>query len=378
MLRRLARPANTPCPVLVPGIRQELGKLLRCEQVELHATMNQRSSRTSGPGLAFGDESGFLEPMRRTFHIFFHSPCFDGIVSAVLLSEFVEHALGYRRVTLHAVNYGIRQDWPRKRLPQHSGVVDFLYHPGAEIWIDHHSSTFERESARRRFEREHRQSHIYDPASPSCAALVSKYLEANYSFSTKRFRSLVQWADRIDSAAYRRVSEPIRGRAAALQINRSLAGKSDPKYCAWLVQQLRTKPLTVVANDPKVQTRVKAVDRHMEAGLRAFKKGAKLEDGNIVVFQVEADGGSVNRYAPYYFFPKARYSVGIVRHGPDVKLTAMRNPWRTFPSVPIGALLARFGGGGHPRVGSVFFRGHKSAAASGVLRQVVGALKTPS
>jgi nanoRNase/pAp phosphatase (c-di-AMP/oligoRNAs hydrolase) len=62
---------------------------------------------------------------------------------------------------------------------------------------------------------------------------------------------------------------------------------------------------------------------------------------------------AISRYAPYVFFPEARYAAGIVRSNGGAKITAMRNPWRDFPSVKLGRILARFGGGGHERVGSL-------------------------
>src|SRR5207248_274718 len=74
----------------------------------------------------------------------------------------------------------------------------------------------------------------------------------------------------------------------------------------------------------------------------------------VVIFDIEGKDIMVNRYAPFYFFPEARYSAGIVRRDDGgAKLTAMRNPWIEFPSAPLGELCARLGGGGHQRVGSV-------------------------
>ncbi len=61
----------------------------------------------------------------------------------------------------------------------------------------------------------------------------------------------------------------------------------------------------------------------------------------------------ISRYAPYYFQPEARYSITVVRSEGVIRITAMRNPWRKFRSIPLGRAFAKFGGGGHERVGAV-------------------------
>jgi nanoRNase/pAp phosphatase (c-di-AMP/oligoRNAs hydrolase) len=61
----------------------------------------------------------------------------------------------------------------------------------------------------------------------------------------------------------------------------------------------------------------------------------------------------VSRYAPYLAYPRARYSVGVTSNGSGAKITAMRNPWMRFKSVPLGEIFRQYGGGGHQRVASV-------------------------
>jgi hypothetical protein len=70
--------------------------------------------------------------------LYFHSPCFDGIASAVLAWDFLEERSGWRTPALHPVNYDVRQTWLEKLLDRPAAVVDFLYHPDVEFWADHH------------------------------------------------------------------------------------------------------------------------------------------------------------------------------------------------------------------------------------------------
>ncbi len=141
-------------------------------------------------------------------------------------------------------------------------------------------------------------------------------------------------------------------------------------YCARLVRELRSATLAQVAKLPEVRRRSEQVRSMIEAGLNQFHKGARLEDDEIVVFDVESTDVIVSRYAPYYFFPQARYSLGIVRSEAGARITAMRNPWREFPSTPLGRIFEKFGGGGHERVGALLLPGNGATKAKVILRQL--------
>ena len=111
-------------------------------------------------------------------------------------------------------------------------------------------------------------------------------------------------------------------------------------------------------------------------GLDRFATHVSLKDG-IAVFDVDCQDVMVSRYAPYHFYPEARYSIGILRYKDGAKITAMRNPWKDFPSVPLGKLFEEHGGGGHRRVGSVLLRGeqleHSQTVLDELLRQIATA-----
>lgn len=107
-------------------------------------------------------------------------------------------------------------------------------------------------------------------------------------------------------------------------------------------------------------------------GVEQLKDRVVLLDDGIVAFDVEkTDDTIVSRYAPYYFYPKARYSIGLSRHLDTVRITAMRNPWLTFESIPLGDVFKQFGGGGHQRVASVFLSGESAASAERIADQIL-------
>lgn len=276
-------------------------------------------------------------------------------------------------VRLHPVGYESKETWLSKPLPPHSAVVDFLFHPSAMFWVDHHPTTFLTESVREQFEATRSANVAYDNRSRSCAALLRKHLRKSFRYRNPKYDTLVDWADRIDSAAYRDVKEAVLAPTAALQISLSLAG-AEPEYCQRLVRQLRTQSISSVARSPYVQRRVRDAKASRRVSLRQFEKTVHLED-DIVVFDFDARNSSVSRYAPYYFYPKARYSIGLTRSGDGAKITAMRNPWRRFESVPMGPIFARYGGGGHQRVGSVILKGDANGKAQKILTELIAEIR---
>jgi hypothetical protein len=292
--------------------------------------------------------------MRKSAFLYFHSPCFDGIISAVVASDFLE--IQYRWVfeRFCAVDYSQRDIWLSRSLGKRCAVVDFIYHPQATFWADHHPTTFLSGDAKCDFVRRRRGRNLfYNDRLGSCSKLLWQSLNDGFRYRNEAYSDMVEWADRIDSARYSSVAEAVLGENPALRIRASLGVNEEPGFYEGLVKALRSKTLDEVASLPQVDIRAKHVRSQTEAGLERLKNSIWVDDNGIAVFDVDSRGVAISRYAPYLFFPEARYSAGIVRSNHGTKITAMRNPWRDFPSVKLGKIFERFGGGGHERVGSV-------------------------
>ena len=293
--------------------------------------------------------------MVRGAHLYFHSPCFDGIASAVLTLEFLEGTQNWTFDELHPVDYDSRTGWLSRNLSKPFALVDFLYHPEADFWADHHQTTFVDPSLKHKFE-EKNPYHIYSAKSGSCAKLLWRMLALRFNYCNKRFAELVRWADKIDAARYASVEEAINGTHPALNINRTLMVNKDRDYPVWLVRQLRTRSLEEIGSLPAVLKESNEATRLIKAGLDRVSQALRLEESSIAVFDVDSSDVLINRYSPYQIFPDARYSLGVIRTNDGIKITAMRNPWRQFPSVYLGKIFEKFGGGGHRRVGSLMLR----------------------
>jgi hypothetical protein len=321
--------------------------------------------------------------MPRAFHLYFHSSCFDGIVSSVMTADFLENGQGWTLDELMPVGYEARRGWLSHDLNTPCAVVDFLYHPQAEFWADHHGTTFLSAESKMDFERRRGKWLVYDDHSGSCACLLKKHLAEWFSFADSRYDEMVEWADKIDSARYESVEEALLGDAPALRIRASLAAGDGQGFSKQLVNELRFNTLAQVAGLPLVRERSEEVRLKIAAGLDRFAPAVKLGEGNIVVFDVTSQKGvMISRYAPYHFFPDARYSVGVVRSLGHAKITAMRNPWREFQSVNLGKIFENLGetfdgvgGGGHQRVASVILSGDQAQQAANILAHIVGQIR---
>jgi hypothetical protein len=291
--------------------------------------------------------------MAQSITIYLHFPCFDGVVSAVLASEYLSRKRGLETRDIVPVNYDRQSSWVESQLSEPAVVVDFLYHPKAFFWADHHQTTFASDALRADFEMRNSPDLLFDPTASSCAELL--WRKVHRQLGEPKFREMVEWARRIDGARYDSVEEAVLGDAPALRINQSLLHDSSPEYCRFLVESLRVKTLAGVAASRMVRERYATVRKAIQKGQKLFSSLSRIEGNRIVVFQLPkpAEKTLVSRYAPYLAYPDARYSVGVSPHGNGAKITAMRNPWRRFKSVPLGQIFRHYGGGGHHRVASV-------------------------
>jgi len=312
-----------------------------------------------------------------TGHLYFHAPCFDGAASAALAQEYLEQHWGCKEFALHGVNYHLKNSWLATDLGEPCAVVDFLYHPKAAFWADHHPTTFVDAQVEQDFNRRAKNDDfLYDAASPSCMNVLWNRLGANTSeVSRARYKELTRWADRIDAALYDSVEEALECPFPALKINMALNGASEG-FCIRLVSLLRCTSLEEIVEMEMVRSNYERISQLSRAGLERLKESVKLEEGDIATFDVDTEGIIVNRYAPYYFFSKARYSLGVMRDRRGARIVAMRNPWMEFPSVPLGEIFSSFGGGGHQRVGSLVLGANTKERVEDITKGVLEKIRT--
>jgi hypothetical protein len=310
-------------------------------------------------------------PVRGT--VYLHFPCFDGVVSSVLASEFLERSLGWQIQQFEPVNYDRMGAWLATPLDQNAAVVDFLYHPQASFWADHHATSF-LDPSHQTIVAEARDRHLYyDRTCQSCSLLLWQNLHAELDDSV-RLADMVYWANKIDSATYENVDEAIFGTTAAMDISLSLIVENGTDYCDLLVRSLRAQTLDEVAGLPRVHQAAENVRNRMRAGLQRVRNAISLRGDIAICDVIQPKDAIISRYSPYYVMPDARYSLMLVRSSDHAKITAMRNPWLNFESIELGRIFKPFGGGGHQRVASVFLPPDRMAHADELMRQIADAI----
>lgn len=306
---------------------------------------------------------------RRRAKLYVHFPCFDGVISGVLATLYLEKSRRWKFEAIEPVNYHRQKEWLQTRLRRRSAVVDFLYHPQAEFWADHHPTAFLRDHLKADFESHKNGSRFYDRKSGSCASLLWRELGGTLG-PDPRLEEMVLWAEKIDSATYDSVDEALSASHAAIILSRSLAIEADQKYCTFLITKLQHVSLDEAIRASEVQNRFVRAQELGTLGLDRVRQTIRLEE-EVAVYEASSEGVLMNRYSPYHFYPQARYSIGITHSKHSTKITAMRNPWINFDCVNLGEFMRKFGGGGHQRVGSVILAEQRQPEANEIVPQLL-------
>ena len=94
------------------------------------------------------------------------------------------------------------------------------------------------------------------------------------------------------------------------------------------------------------------------AAMALIKSRAEVKDGVIYFDITDQPTEGVSKFIPYYYYPEATYTIGLMRSSFRTKISVGTNPWSDRPSeelVNLAKICERFGGGGHARVGAISF-----------------------
>lgn len=304
--------------------------------------------------------------------IVYHAPCFDGLISTVVARDYLENSRGWEISNFIPVKYNLPETWLDEPLPgRNAAIVDFLYHPKAKFWVDHHGTTFLDEKpggkpskARADYEASvHLNSRtlIYDKTSPSGALLLWNHVKHEVS-DHERFAEMVTWANRTDSANYENAEQGVFGDEPALRIATALGSgtKIEPEHLRNIIDALKVGTLAEVAALTMVLDRFIAAREKNEKGLEVIRKRMRVSDDGLGVYEADAaDGVTLPRYGPFLLHPEIRYMLSLVHGEEGAKISASRNPWGPPTNAPLGQIFSgknmegKYRGGGHHPVGAV-------------------------
>nr|WP_319392520.1 exopolyphosphatase [uncultured Desulfobacter sp.] len=262
-------------------------------------------------------------------------PDFDGIVCAVLLRQALEPSLPIHWIEPNAIQSGSAD------IQGGDILANLPWHPNVRLWFDHHFSNKSAQGVPGAFE-----------IAPSAAGVIYKYYKRQ-NLLDSRFDELVDQADMIDSADLTR--EQVRAPEDYPYLILSMTLKNndfqDIPYWNRLVGMLGNTHIDAVLNDPEVDLRCQEVIEENKAFKYYLETYTTMVDRiSVTDFRTLEKVPSGNRFLTYSLFADSIASVKIRYAGPDkqqVLLSVGQSIFNRECRVNVGAMLSRFGGGGH-------------------------------
>jgi hypothetical protein len=222
-------------------------------------------------------------------------------------------------------------------------------------WFDHHPTAFQPPALREIYDREHRPTWFFDPAAPSCAGLIARELEAGWRWKPPpHLVEATRWADTIDAARFASAEDAVALSTPAQRIAAWLAHGRSPVDTAHYAEWLSRESLAQITARPEVAAALAEVEAERARDLEEIRR-IGVWQGDVVVFDRFDDPGARSPgFLGYLLYPSCVYAVSGTQHGQNIKISVGVNPWSKLRRRhDIGALCARFGGGGHAAVGGV-------------------------
>lgn len=322
--------------------------------------------------------------MARALKIFFHDACFDGTTSAALFSAFYRDVVD-RDVVIHPIGMVHRDGNPFEGVALDAddhACVDFRFNPDRKMrwWFDHHPTAFQPPVLREVYDTAHSPTWFFDPTAPSCAGLIERALAGGWGWKPPpHLADAVAWADKIDAARFESAEDAVALGEPAQRLAAWLAHGRTPVDTARYVDWLSHASLAEVAARPEVAPQLAQVHAERAREIEEVKR-LGVWHGDVVVFDRFDDVGARSPgFLGYLLYPKCQYAISGTRTAQNIKISVGINPWSTKPRhLDIGALCAKYGGGGHAVVGGVTLRADELPRARETMRQLVHELTTPN
>jgi hypothetical protein len=224
----------------------------------------------------------------------------------------------------------------------HDIIANLPFHPTCHLWFDHHFTNQVSDPFRGGFR-----------LAPSAARVVFEYFGEE---GLKKYEEMVREADRIDSANLELsdILQPERYVLLSFTIDPTI--REDEPYWVELIHLLRDQPFALVMENAEINKRCHQVLNDFALYHSLVAENSRRMRNVVVTDLRKVDfAGKANRFLVYYLFPEANISVRIFKDSHSRKRTGIsvgKNIFNNTSPVNVGALLSRFGGGGHIGAGS--------------------------
>lgn len=302
--------------------------------------------------------------------LFAHSD-FDGMASAALVLAYLRDndEIDPDTVAVELVDYSEEMRWRTKVIVPDDSlpiIVDFLYHPSAFMYWDHHQSSFLTAAYRADFDGRTLGHSRWDPTYQSCCHLVFDQFRPTW-FEQLRYRDLVTAADKIDGAKYDSPGEYFDGLTPEILLNHAWQDLSEPEKVA-TIRHLAKHGL--LATSRTVTATAQRVRERNQTALYQYTDRLTMI-GDVACVDLVGSQLPFLRYAPYYLRADVRHTLTLhTLDNHEIALSLGRNPWGTFTSTAqdLGVMAQRHGGGGHAYAASCTFP--VNGSDYGIARQV--------
>lgn len=315
------------------------------------------------------------------YDLYFHRD-FDGRGSAAIALWFLR-ARGDKVRKYTSLDYAVIPEWIKARYFSERSkgakvaIFDFPYHPQATIWYDHHETPFRVPSWGKAFKPSALRQ--WNPEYKSCCSQTWDRLAEAFKITPPAYlKELVRWGDTIDGAMYESAEQAMLGREPALQVcNFMDTPENGNKTLPWLVKLMAEQSIEEIARNPKIKERVQLLTKEKRQSLAYYRNHTKFKDGLALVDETPMRTIRM-RFAPIMIYPEASYVFRRRREGALYHFSVGVNPWK-IPAhhADIGALLRKYGGGGHKRIGGLEVSGG-IAEVERLTQEIVGVLTRQS
>jgi len=289
------------------------------------------------------------------YDIYYHND-FDGRASAAIILNFLR-TRGDDIGRYVPVAFDLKPTWSKLKFSRPTIIVDFIYHPRAAWWYDHHLTSFIKPEWQKSF----RPSKLkrWNSKYPSCCSLVLDSLEKDFKFEPPIYlRELARWLDITDAAGYKTARQAIEFKEPAMQIMNYIDEHSkNNESLAWLIDLLSRFSLRAVMRDPRLVREGKKLIRNHAKAFTFYKKHI-VPQGRVGVIDLGKNKLVDLRFSTYYLYPRLVYNLIVKDSADGFRFSVGTNPWRRSKdkTVNIGRLLKRYGGGGHRMVGGLLIQ----------------------
>jgi len=262
-------------------------------------------------------------------------------------------------ISFTPINYSpaLKKKWVSFKFKEPFIILDFLYHPRASWWFDHHQTSFITDKWREEFKGD--KNHAFDSTKRSACDLMAGHFKKEFNYKPPKFvADLIKWATIIDSASYKSAKEAIEGKQPAIKLIKAFYSKNFEndaavKYFETIIKSLAGEPIARTIQIPVVKKEIKRIEKDNKEVKKIFKKISTVTGRTVFVDSTKTKA-QLSIFFGYYFFPKIDYSITLEFYGDYYHLNVGKNPWKKTPAkVHIGEILKKYGGGGHKTVGGM-------------------------